>query len=90
MAYTKIDFDEQTPLNSANLDQMETQHDEAIIDFGTQRTNTSARLQVQVVSTFPTPEAGLMILNTASPARFYYSDGASWEIMALPGDSGVG
>ena len=88
MAYTKLNWTEEIPLNSANLDHMETQYDEVIDDVDTVMANDTQEFRAEVVSSFPTPATGRLIYHTGN-ARYYIYDGADWQIVAVPGNSGV-
>lgn len=88
MAYEKINWNELTPLNSANLNKMETQYYKALEGLAETRKDDTEPLIVYVVNTFPSPSEARMIFNT-STNRFYYSDGNGWLLMAKPGDVGV-
>ncbi len=88
MAYTKINWKENTPLNSTNLNKMETQYDEAFNELGSIRTDTSSPLLVQVVTSDPANNAGYMIYNSTS-GQFKYNNGTSWQVMAEAGKVGL-
>ena len=89
MAYVKTVWDETTtPLSTANLDNMETQYDEALVSFKAERQNTESALRCEVVASFPEHSAGRIIYHSTNN-RFYFSDGTAWQLMALPGDAGV-
>lgn len=86
MPYTKVNFDEQTPLNSANLDQMETQYDEVLNDVGANMADSTRPLRVRVVSTFPTLEDGSIIYHTGF-SKYFYGSGSAWKELAVSGQS---
>lgn len=78
MAYTKINWDElNTPIDTTNLNKMETQYDEAIGHAGVARADGSLGLCAEVVSSFPSHASGKLILHTGED-KGYYSNGAAW------------
>ena len=80
MAYTKINWDEEnTPLNTTNLNKMETQYDEALAFAETVRANSSIALCAEVVSSFPAHAAGKLILHTGED-KGYFSNGTAWVV----------
>ena len=86
MPYTKVNFDEQTPLNSANLDQMETQYDEVLNDVGANMADSTKPLRARVVSTFPSLSAGQIFYNSGT-GKFYYSTTTAHKVLAEKGQS---
>ena len=89
MAYTKINWNETTTaLNSTNLDLMETQYEEVLAEVSDNMADDAAPFYAEIVSSFPAASSGRIIYNT-STQRFYFGTASDWEIMALPGDSGV-
>ena len=88
MAYTKVNFDEQTPLSQANLNQMENMYDEVLTEAISIRANGIIELRVQVVTSNPSHQQGLMIYNSTL-GQFLYSDGVEWKTMALQGEVGL-
>jgi len=86
MPYNKINFDEQTPLNSTNLDQMETQYDEVLNDVGANMADSTKPLRARVVSTFPALADGSIIYHTGF-AKYFYGSGSAWKELGVPGQS---
>jgi len=80
MAYTKVNWDEaNTPLNTANLNKMETQYDEAIAYAEDKRADSGSELCAEVVSSFPSHAAGRLIYHS-NENKGYFSTGSSWII----------
>lgn len=77
MAYEKINWTEQIPLNPSNLNHMETQYDEALSYAAEVRASSSLALCAEVVSSFPSHAAGRLILHTGED-KGYYSTGTNW------------
>ena len=86
MPYTKIDFTETTPMNTANLDHVETQYDEAMADVGDNMADSTEQLNARVVNTFPALSAGQIFFNT-NTGKFYYSTTTAHKVLAEKGQS---
>ena len=86
MAYTKINWTEETALNSTNLQKMETQYDEVMNEIGGALADSSKPLRVEVVSTLPAASAGRLVYNTGN-TRYMVSKTSTWEAFALPGQT---
>ena len=84
MPYTKVDFTETIPMNTANLDQVETQYDEVLSDVGANMADSTEQLRCRVVSTFPTLSAGQIFYNSGT-GKFYYSTTTAHVILAEKG-----
>ena len=86
MPYTKIDFTETTPMNTANLDHVETQYDEALADVGDNMADSTKPLNARVVNTFPALSAGQIFYNSGT-GKFYYSTTTAHKVLAEKGQS---
>ena len=86
MAYSKINFDEQTPVSKDNLDHVETQYDEAIADVGDNMADSTKQLNARVVTMFPALAQGQIFLHTGMN-KFYYSTTTEHKILAEKGQS---
>ena len=89
MAYTKANWDEaNTPLNTTNLNKMETQYDEVISYAEAVRAKDDSGLCAEVVSSFPSHAAGGLIYHSGED-KGYYSTGSAWVEAFVSTDSGV-
>ena len=86
MAYTKINFDETTPVSKNNLDHVETQYEEAIADVGNNMADSTKQLNARVVTMFPPLAQGQIFLHTGMN-KFYYSTTLEHKILAEKGQS---
>lgn len=83
MAYTKINWNEQTPLNSTNLNKMETQYEEILTELSGTRAATT-ELIAYVVTADPAVSEGSIIYNTTEE-RWKYSTDTEWKDLAVEG-----
>jgi len=89
MAYTKVSWNEvNTPLNTTNLNKMETQYDEVISYAEAVRAKDDSGLCAEVVSSFPSHAAGRLIYHSGN-GKGYYSTGSAWVEAFVSTDSGV-
>lgn len=83
MAYSKTTWAETTARSLANLNNLETQYDEAIADAITLRADNSEELRVETAASVPSAgTAGRLLFNTTDSV-LYYDTGSVWK--ALPG-----
>ena len=88
MAYIKINWTEDVPLNQANLTHMETQYDEMMASILPLRSDPSREIRAHVVTSFPAHAVGAVVYHTGQD-RFYYSTGTTWVVLAETGDGEV-
>ena len=86
MPYTKINFDESTPINAANLNHVETQYEKAIADVGGNMANSASQLNARVVLSFPALSAGQIFYHSGT-GKFYYSTTTAHKVLAEKGQS---
>ena len=80
MTYSKTNWDENTEITSARLNNMEAQHEKAIVDA---RVESAEALKVEIVSSLPDAgTAGRVVFNTADN-RFYFDTGTAWHVAAV-------
>ncbi len=80
MSYSKTNWDENTGITSARLNNLETQHELAIVDA---RVESAEPLKVEIVSSLPSAgNQGRMVFNTADN-RFYFDTGTAWNVAAV-------
>ncbi len=88
MAYTKTIWNELTERNLTNLNNIETQYDEAVIVADDLRKDNSKELRAHVAAIAPAGAiAGQIYLNSGDKILYFY-DGANW--VPLPGLVSVG
>ena len=75
MAYNKTNWDETTPRSLANLNNMENQYDEAVLYGIDLRKDNTKQLNLEVLSTLPTPGTAGRIFVYTVDEMLYYDDG---------------
>ena len=91
MSYTKINWDERTPLSEANLSHMEHQYQAVMDDLGQVRISDSLPLYAEVVDSLP-PDTDAYegrVLYSTTEGNYYYGDGTEWHVLAREGDEEV-
>ena len=86
MAYTKFTWTESTDseITSARLNNLESQHELALVDA---RAASSNPLHAQIVSSYPTHGTGKLIYHTGE-GKFFASNGTVWLPVATPPRTG--
>ena len=83
MAYTKTTWSETTPRSLANLNNLETQYDEAVADAVALRADNTEELRVQVAASAPAGGvAGQLYFNSAE-SQMYYHNGTDWVLLGV-------
>lgn len=77
MSYDKIVWNEDKAITPNRLNHMETQYEEAIAEAENLRKDPDKEIVLEVVSEFPSHEAGRLIYYTNN-GEFYGSDGSNW------------
>ncbi len=89
MAYTKVDWNEQTPLSESNMDQMETIYDEIIDEITQERADGTKPLCFEARYSYPsgTIALGRVFVHVSLEKALIYIGSGNWATIAEVGDT---